>query len=75
MYKLVYYDPLVGYGTFDSNVYSQIIDTDQQLKKSGKEVVCIVDYDAQEIMHKSRNYNLHRDNIDNYIFDYEFLNS
>jgi hypothetical protein len=75
MYKLVYYDPLAGYGTFDSNIYSQIIDTDRRLKHEGKDVVCIVDYDAQEITHKSTNYNAHRDNVDNFIFDYEFLNT
>jgi hypothetical protein len=75
MYKLVYYDPLAGYGTFDSNIYSQIIDTDRHLKNEGKDVVCIVDYAEQAITHKSINYTTHRDKVDSFIFDYEFLNT
>ncbi|MDB5020399.1 MAG: hypothetical protein JWQ28_1526 [Pedobacter sp.] len=75
MYKLVYYDPLAGYGTFDSNIYSQILDRDKHLKEEGKDVICIVDYKEQAITHKGRNYNAHRDNVDAFIFDYEFLNT
>jgi hypothetical protein len=75
MYKLVYYDPLAGYGTFDSNQYSKIMETDRHLKDEGKDVVCIVDYDEKLITNKSGNYNAHRDKVDPLIFDYEFLNS
>jgi hypothetical protein len=75
MYKIVYYDPQGGYGAFDSNIYSQIIDADRHFKDQGKDVVCIVDYDEQEITHRSSNYTAHRDKVDAFIFDYEFLNT
>jgi hypothetical protein len=75
MFRLVYFDPLAGYGTYDSNRYSQIVDTDRDLKAEGKDVVCVVDYEEQSIIHKSNNYMSHRDKVDNFIFDYEFLNS
>jgi hypothetical protein len=75
MFRLVYFDPAQGYGAIDSNRYNQIMDTDNHLKQEGKEVICIVDYDQKMIDHKSADYRQHRDNIDNYIFDYEFLNS
>lgn len=75
MFRLVYFDPAQGYGTFDSTRYNQIMDTDNHLKQAGKKVICIVDYDLKMIDHKSPDYPAHRDNIDNYIFDYEFLNS
>jgi len=75
MYRLVYFDPASGYGSSDSNSYSQILDTDRHLKEEGKDVVCIVDYEAKEITHKSRDYPEHRDKVDNFIFDYEFLNT
>jgi hypothetical protein len=75
MYKLVYYDPRMGYGTIDSDIYDQIIDTDRHLREEGKEIVCIVDYNEKLITHKSRDYNVHRDKVDTFIFDYEFLNT
>lgn len=75
MFRLVYFDPIQGYGTFDSSRYNQIQDTDNHLKQEGKKVICIVNYDLQLIEHKSPDYCEHRDNIDNFIFDYEFLNS
>jgi len=75
MYRLVYFDPESGYGSQDSNTYSQILDTDRHLKDEGKDVVCIVDYEAQEITHKSSDYPEHRDKVDSFIFDYEFLNT
>jgi len=75
MYRLVYFDPERGYGARDSNTYSQILDTDRHLKNEGKDVVCIVDYAAKEITHKSRDYPAHRDKVDGFIFDYEFLNT
>jgi hypothetical protein len=74
MFRLVFFDPLVGYGTYDSNRYSQIVDTDRNLKSEGKDVVCVVDYEEQAIIHKSHNYARHRDKVDDFIFDYEFLN-
>lgn len=75
MFRLVYFDSMSGYGSFDSSQYHQILDTDKHLQKEGKKVICIVDYDSKSIKHKCRDYGLHRDHIDNFIFDYEFLNS
>jgi hypothetical protein len=75
MFRLVYFDPVQGYGSFDSSRYNQILDTDNHLKQEGKKVICIVDYDLKLIENKSPDYCEHRDNIDDIIFDYEFLNS
>jgi hypothetical protein len=73
MFRLIYFNPLKGYGTLDSDDDPQILVTGNLLRDNGVNVVCIVDYQQKLILNKSPDYNLHRDFIDDLIFEPKFL--
>lgn len=69
MFRLIYFNPAIGYKTFDYKKVEQYADGEKIVAESEATIVCVVDYYHKAILHKSANYDSHREKIDLLIFD------
>lgn len=69
MYRLIYFEPGVGYKSFDSESDNEILENAGKLKLNQVQVICVVDYIKQCINNKSLDFASHTDGIDEIIFD------
>lgn len=73
MLRIVYCRLLDEYGTFDAESASTLIAFQANLYVQFLHVICIVDYQKKLIFNKSEDYKLHRDKIDDLIFDPKYV--
>jgi len=69
MYRLIYYTPERPYGTIDSYSQIELIANEAILNSTHITVVCVVDYTKKIIINKCKYYDMHRELIDDLIFD------
>jgi hypothetical protein len=69
MYCLIYYAPERPYRTIDSCSQIELIANEAILKSEHVTVVCVVDYARKIILNKCKYYDMHRELIDDLIFD------
>jgi hypothetical protein len=68
MYRVIYLDENSEYQTFDSEDYNIIADNQKSLKRCGNKIICIVDYYYNVILNKCRDFKLHLQHIDRFVF-------
>jgi len=69
MFRLIYFDPSFGYKTFDYKRVEQYVEGERVAADSKAVIICVVDYYNKSILHKSADYDMHREQIDSLIFD------
>ncbi len=69
MLRIIYQHPLDGYQVFDSHTPVQLIAYEHCLCEQFCHVICIVDYNKRIIFNKCDNFKIHRDQVDELIFD------
>lgn len=69
MYRLIYFNPSTGYKFIDYKDEKQFPEAEQQAKLQDATIVCVVDYYHKSILHKSADFNIHREQVDHIIFD------
>jgi hypothetical protein len=74
MYKIIYFDGLETYNYFNVNDRDGINETIAFLLESGKSIICVIDFDSNIIIQRILDLKAHFDNIEDFIFDFEFLN-
>jgi hypothetical protein len=69
MWRLIYCERDKHYGTIDSRSSIEIIALEGILSLQNIKVLCVVDYAKRLILNKGTDFYIHRDRIDEIIFD------
>lgn len=69
MFRLIYFNPSIGYKAFDYKQDMQLSEAQQIAVDTSAIVVCVVDYYNKAILHKCEDFDTHREQIDQLIFD------
>lgn len=69
MFRLIYYEPGKAYGNIDSLSQIELIAKEAILNSKHITVVCVVDYAKKLIYKRNKYYDIHRELIDDLIFD------
>jgi hypothetical protein len=69
MWRLIFCENGTHYQTIDSNNSIEIIAAEGILRRKHITVLCVVDYTERLIFSKSKNFENHREFIDEIIFD------
>jgi hypothetical protein len=69
MYRLIYFNPSIGYKFTDYKDDTQRFEAEKEAQYQDAIIICIVDYYHKAILQKSADFNLHREKIDHIIFD------
>lgn len=74
MFRLIYNEAGMPYRAIDSNSQMELIAKERILNSNFKIVVCVVDYANRLILNKCRYFDIHRELIDDLIFDLRINN-
>jgi hypothetical protein len=69
MFKLIYYEPGKPYGAIDSNNQVKLIAMESILISKQITIICVVDYANRLLLNKCKYFDIHRELIDDLIFD------
>jgi ferredoxin-like protein FixX len=69
MFRIIYCEPGKMYQTIDSHNEIEIIANEGLLKCSQCKIICVINYSNQLILNKSSDFDIHRELIDEIIFD------
>ena len=69
MFRLIYFNPSIGYKTIDYKDESGFANASETVKKDDSKIICIVDYYRKSILNKCDDFEIHHDKIDRIIFD------
>jgi major membrane immunogen (membrane-anchored lipoprotein) len=69
MFRLISFSPSIGYKAFDYKQDVQFSEAEQIAVETGAIIVCVVDYHNKAILHKCTDFDMHREQIDQLIFD------
>jgi hypothetical protein len=69
MLRVVYQHPVEGYAFVDSKRSIQLIAIQSSLYEHFCTIICVVDYKRKTIFNKCDDFKLHREQVDELIFD------
>ncbi len=69
MYRVIYFNPSLGYKSIDYKDDTYTSKAEEFIKSQDAFLVCIVDYYRKAILNKCDDFNSHREKIDHIIFD------
>ena len=69
MFRLIYFNPSLGYKSIDYRDEAQTSAAETTAKNHNAFIVCVVDYYHKAILNKCPDFNNHREQIDQIIFD------
>jgi hypothetical protein len=75
MFRLIYFEPGRPYGVIDSKSQIELIAKQGLLGSKRINVICVIDYANRAILNKSKYFDIHRELIDEIIFDQRLINS
>lgn len=75
MFRLIYYEPGRPYGVIDSRSQIELIAKQGLLGSKCRTIVCMIDYANRAILNKCKYFDIHRELIDEIIFDQRLINS
>lgn len=73
MFRLIYFNPSIGYKTIDYKHESGLQDAEKVVKANDAITICVVDYYRKSILNKCADFENHHDKIDRIIFDPKVL--
>lgn len=75
MFRLIYFEPGRPYGVIDSKSQIELIAKQGLLGSKCITVICVIDYANRAILNKCKYFDIHRELIDEIIFDQWLINS
>lgn len=69
MFRLIYFSQSMGYKTIDYKQDAQYSEAKLKAVSSSAMIICVVDYRNKAILHKCADFDKHREQIDQLIFD------
>jgi hypothetical protein len=69
MFRLIYFNPSIGYKAIDYKQDTEYSEAELVAVSSSAMIICVVDYRNKAILHKCSDFDIHREQIDQLIFD------